>query len=597
MTVSLTIWRASVGKFNCHLVLKSKTRVCSMKKNLGFLLESLFLSFHYFENAFLSLLILWYVFHFLLCHGDIELNPGPKKSKDNALSVCHWNLNSITAHNFSKLTQLKAYVSTYKYDFVCLSETYLDSSTPNDVIDIEGYNLVRADHPDNIKRGGVCIYYKESLPVRVISLPFFNEGLLLEMSYKKTKVFVSVIYRSPSQNSNEFQSFLTNLENFFIDINKRKPFLSVVTGDFNARSSSWWPNDINTAEGTKLFSTASSNGFSQLINEPTHIQTSSSSCLDLIFTDQPNLSINSGVHSTLHSNCHHQIVYSSFNLDIHYPPPYQRLTWDYKKADSTKIRQALDSVNWERLFHKKDLNDKVTALNETILNVFRNYVPNKYITVDDKDPVWMNEIIKSKMKTRNKLFKQYVQNGRFESDFIFIESFVKELNELISHTKTLYYENLAKKLNNPLLQAKTYWSILKTFYNDKKIPLIPPLLIDDKFITDIQTKANAFNKFFAEQCTPLKNNSILPENQIFLTHARLRTLDFNEEEILKVIRNLNINKAHGHDEISIRMIKICDKSLIKPLFMIFVNSIKSSCYPDIWKKSNIIPAHKKMTND
>ena len=74
------------------------------------------------------------------------------------------------------------------------------------------------------------------------------------------------------------------------EINKRKPFLSIVTGDFNARSSSWWPNDINTAEGTKLFSIASSNGFSQLINEPTHIQTSSSSCLDLIFTDQPNLS-------------------------------------------------------------------------------------------------------------------------------------------------------------------------------------------------------------------------------------------------------------------------------------------------------------------
>ena len=74
------------------------------------------------------------------------------------------------------------------------------------------------------------------------------------------------------------------------------------------------------------------------------------------------------------------------------------------------------------LFHKKDLNAKVIALNETILNVFRNYVPNKYISVDDKDPVWMNEIIKSKMKTRNKLFKQYILNGRFESDFILIES-------------------------------------------------------------------------------------------------------------------------------------------------------------------------------
>ena len=97
----------------------------------------------------------------------------------------------------------------------------------------------------------------------------------------------------------------------------------------------------------------SSNGFFQLINEPIHIQTNSSSCIDLIFTDQPNLSMNSGVHSSLHLNCHHQIVHSSFNLNIHYPPPYQRLTWDYKKADSIKIKETLHSVNWERLFDKK----------------------------------------------------------------------------------------------------------------------------------------------------------------------------------------------------------------------------------------------------
>ena len=132
-----------------------------------------------------------------------------------------------------------------------------------------------------------------------------------------------------------------------------------------------------------------------------------------------------------------------------------------------------------------------------------------------------------------------MQNKRFESDFGFLKALITELNELISSTKTLYYENLANKLNNPLLQAKTNWSILKTFYDDKKIPLIPPLWIDDKFVTDIRTKANIFNKFFAEQCTPLRSGSVLPVNQMFLTQARLKTLDFREVEILKIIRALN----------------------------------------------------------
>ena len=311
--------------------------------------------------------------------------------------------------------------------------------------------------------------------------------------------------------------FLSNLERLLCDINKRKPYLSIITGNFNARSSTWWPKDTDTPEGLKLFSLTSSNAFSQLINEPTHIQGNSSSCIDLIFTNQENLSVNSGVHTSLHPNCHHQIIHSSFNLNIYYPPPYQRLIWDYKKADSIKIRKALDSVNWERLFGQVDINEQVIKFNEVVLNVFRNYVSNKYITIDDKDPVLMNDFVKFKIKSKNMLFNQCIKKGSFESDFLFLESIVNELNELISSTKSLYYENLAKKLNNPLVQIKTYWSILKTFYNDKKIPLIPPLLVDDKFITDIQMKANVFNKFFAEQCTPLHNNSSLPVNQIFLT--------------------------------------------------------------------------------
>ena len=118
-------------------------------------------------------------------------------------------------------------------------------------------------------------------------------------------------------------------------------------------------------------------------------------------------------------------------------------------------------------------------------------------------------------------------------------------------------------------------------------------MVDDKFVTDIKRKACIFNKIFAEQCTPLENYSELPVNQTFLPQSRLSSLDLNEDEILKIIRALNIYIAHGYDDISIRIIKICDKSLTKPLIILFKNSTKSSYYPDIRKRSNIIPVHKK----
>ena len=73
---------------------------------------------------------------------------------------------------------------------------------------------------------------------------------------------------------------------------------------------------------SKLYLFTSSNGFSQSMNEPTYIETNSSLCTDLIFTGQPNLPENTGVHTNFHPNYHHQIVHSSFNLNICYPPPY-----------------------------------------------------------------------------------------------------------------------------------------------------------------------------------------------------------------------------------------------------------------------------------
>ena len=107
----------------------------------------------------------------------------------------------------------------------------------------------------------------------------------------------------------------------------------------------------------------------------------------------------------------------------------------------------------------------------------------------------------------------------------------------------------------------------------------------------MKTKADIFNKFFAEQYTPLKNDSKLPSNQIYLTQSRLVSLNFNEDEILKIIRALNPHKTRGYDYI--RVIKICDKSLLEPIIILFKNSTKSSYYRDIWKRPNIIPVHKK----
>ena len=108
----------------------------------------------------LNFYVILYFCYILLTHGDIEVDPGPKKNCSTNFSFCNWNLNSLSAHNYVKLSSLQAYNSVYKHDVICLSETYLDNSVLSDEKDLNlpGYKLVRADYPGNVKRGGVWEY-------------------------------------------------------------------------------------------------------------------------------------------------------------------------------------------------------------------------------------------------------------------------------------------------------------------------------------------------------------------------------------------------------------------------------------------------------
>ena len=135
----------------------------------------------------------------MLC-SDVEINPGPKTIYQQGFSVCHWNLNSIFAHNFAKIFILKAYLVIHKFDIICLSETYLDSSIPtnNENLDIYGYNLVCSDHASNTKRGGVSIYYRSYLPLRVININYLNECLVFDIKLGDKICSFIVLYRSPS---------------------------------------------------------------------------------------------------------------------------------------------------------------------------------------------------------------------------------------------------------------------------------------------------------------------------------------------------------------------------------------------------------------
>ena len=228
-----------------------------------------------------------------------------------------------------------------------MSETYLDSSTilDDDSLEILGYNLVRCDHSTNTKRGGVCVYCKSYPSLKVLNMKHLQECLNIEFSIGKKICRLISLYRSLSRNHEEFNTFLDNLESNLETVSFSNPFLTILIGDFNAKCASWYSKDNSTTESSKLRLLTSQFGLNQIINEPTHITKNSSTCIDLLFTSQINLVNESGLHSSLYPNCHHQIVFAKFDLRTFYPPPYERNVWHYKQAKTELIRRAIDNFN------------------------------------------------------------------------------------------------------------------------------------------------------------------------------------------------------------------------------------------------------------
>ena len=107
------------------------------------------------------------------------------------------------------------------------------------------------------------------------------------------------------------------------------------------------------------------------------------------------------MHPTLHSKCHHQIIYSKLNLKIEYRPHYNRKIWNCSRSETDLINRSIGSFSWSKLFSGKNVYEQVELFNKILLNIFHNFIPNKIIVCDDRDPPWMNDEIKKMIKRKN----------------------------------------------------------------------------------------------------------------------------------------------------------------------------------------------------
>ena len=171
------------------------------------------------------------------------------------MTFCHWNLNGVAAHEFIKVLLLQGYIKERNFGIICLSETFLNSSldSEDERLKIERCNLIRSDHPSGSKKGGVCVYYKEHIPlVRRGDLCTLSNCLVTEIRLENENCFLTCLYQSPSQTQHDFEKFCTNLDTLMDHINNELSICSVITGDLNDRCSRWCNKDVTNSVGHKI---------------------------------------------------------------------------------------------------------------------------------------------------------------------------------------------------------------------------------------------------------------------------------------------------------------------------------------------------------
>ena len=209
-----------------------------------------------------------------------------------------------------------------------------------------------------------------------------------------------------------------------------------------------------------------------------------------------------------------------------------------------------------------------------------NFIPNEVIkTMKPRDPPWINKQLKTLLKRflKGKTdFLRMQKNGFKEDDLARLNALRIECKDAIEVVKSKYFQNLGSKLHNPEICQKSYWKIINKVMNKSAAPKIPPLLHNNSFILNCREKARIFNDFFCNQCKLVVNNSILPGIMNYHTDRRLNQIEININDIVSLLRKINPNKETSSDEISGKMLLLCEESVALPLQIIFKNILHTS---------------------
>ena len=486
-----------------------------------------------------------------------------------------------------KIDEINCSMANKFIDLIAFNETRLDANITDNMIKIDGYDVVRKDRSRN--GGGVCIYLRSSINYKVRNdlVPTKLEVVCIEITKPHSKPFlVTTVYRPPSASSEFFDHFEKLIK--AIDHENKEVF---ILGDLNCNMlKADSDSNIPTKKIKSLYELYQ---LTQLINEATRVTMTTTSLIDHILTNTPEKISDSGVIHTGISD--HSLVFAIRKISIIYKQENTLEIRNMKNFDKEKFTKELLKQHWEYVyFFAEDPNAMWEIWKNLFLEVLDKHVPLQHKKIRSNKVPWMISDIKKLMNTRDNFKRKAILTNN-ENDWLIFRTTKNKVNiELRNAKKDYSCSKIADQKFNP---KKAWKSINSLLGRQNKPTVINELRVGENNFISHEDIAEGFNEYFSNIGPNLASN-IDSSNYNFETHVKNAKSEFaafqhvTVSHVSHLLHGLSSNKATGIDKISCKIIKLAIPVISDSLTLIFNQAITLSSFPDEWKIARVIPLYK-----
>ena len=326
----------------------------------------------------------------------------------------------------------------------------------------------------------------------------------------------------------------------------------------------------------------------QLINSPTRITDSSSTLIDLIFSNSDHITHQESLHFGLSD---HNIIFCvRKSLKIKYQSKTIKCR-SFKNFNSVNYINDLQNLDWSTFYNSSDINEACLIFNQNICKIADSHAPFISIRVKGKSEPWVNEELRSAIKHRDHLHK-VSSISKDSSDWKRFKIARNKVNKLKSSVKGKYYNDKIVDLKQ---KPKELWKEIKQLLPDSSGTRVDKLIDDEGVVIEDQKEiCNSFNKFFVNIGSNLAKNftSSTSDITVPITPNSFSFRPISRSEVIKILKSLDNNKSTGPDKINIRLLKEGANVISDKLQFLFNLSLSSGKVPNIWKIKRVSPLFK-----